>query len=363
MDELHALVQAGDLPNLVDFFQRLVEKSEEQEAKLLATLGFFSIPMLTLQEKLATTLKGRNSTGQGFDHLALCPSLLSLFSSSLVLSLFPSNPDSALSILSSINLDFLNAAMTEEQVMAVLAVAEAYLEVGDAVGGEKLTSKITVDTLSQFPEPLFRLKFDECSARLEELKLQTMRAALKYYSLSLKWNDFDFAKRLLYLKRAVVCGILSKVSPERSRLLSNLTKDERCSHLPVLSEILFRTQRNCVISAEEIERLRGEVPDHMKGVVLGAMREHNLGASGELFRSVSFPQLGRILGVSEADAHDLVATVMAEGRMLGYIDQVNNFVHFDHGPSSIKHWNKQIEECCNSLNDICESIDRSLLLL
>ncbi len=57
--------------------------------------------------------------------------------------------------------------------------------------------------------------------------------------------------------------------------------------------------------------------------VYGIHPQHNLAAASRLYGNIATDQLGRLLGVSAEAAEGIAADMVAEGRMLGSIDQVS----------------------------------------
>lgn len=53
------------------------------------------------------------------------------------------------------------------------------------------------------------------------------------------------------------------------------------------------------------------------------MTEHNLLAASKLYNNITFPELGALLQISPAKAEKIASQMITEGRMNGYIDQVN----------------------------------------
>ncbi len=82
------------------------------------------------------------------------------------------------------------------------------------------------------------MQYKTCSARILDAKRKFTEAAVRYYELSqlisrhmgdsIAADELDTA-----LSAAVTCVILAPPGPQRSRVLAQLYKDERCMRLPL----------------------------------------------------------------------------------------------------------------------------------
>lgn len=60
-----------------------------------------------------------------------------------------------------------------------------------------------------------------------------------------------------------------------------------------------------------------------------AVIEHNLLSASKLYNNITFEELGALLEIAPAKAEKIASQMITEGRMNGYIDQIDSIVHFE----------------------------------
>lgn len=60
-----------------------------------------------------------------------------------------------------------------------------------------------------------------------------------------------------------------------------------------------------------------------------AVFEHNLLSASKLYNNITFEELGALLEIPPAKAERIASQMITEGRMNGYIDQIDSIVHFE----------------------------------
>lgn len=60
-----------------------------------------------------------------------------------------------------------------------------------------------------------------------------------------------------------------------------------------------------------------------------AVIEHNLLSASKLYNNITFEELGALLEIPPAKAEKIASQMITEGRMNGYIDQIDSIVHFE----------------------------------
>jgi COP9 signalosome complex subunit 4 len=60
-----------------------------------------------------------------------------------------------------------------------------------------------------------------------------------------------------------------------------------------------------------------------------AVIEHNLLSASKLYNNITFEELGALLEIAPAMAEKIASQMITEGRMNGYIDQIDSIVHFE----------------------------------
>jgi COP9 signalosome complex subunit 4 len=60
-----------------------------------------------------------------------------------------------------------------------------------------------------------------------------------------------------------------------------------------------------------------------------AVTEHNLLSASKLYNNITFEELGALLEIPPMKAEKIASQMITEGRMNGYIDQIDSIVHFE----------------------------------
>lgn len=60
-----------------------------------------------------------------------------------------------------------------------------------------------------------------------------------------------------------------------------------------------------------------------------AVIEHNLLSASKLYNNITFEELGALLEIAPTMAEKIASQMITEGRMNGYIDQIDSIVHFE----------------------------------
>ena len=168
------------------------------------------------------------------------------------------------------------------------------------------------------------------------------------------------------LKMAATCSVLAPAGPQRSRMLGTLYKDERTHALPnfPMLEKMFMER---LLRKDEVEAFAASLAAHQKatveggGTVLGrAVIEHNVLAASKLYNNISFSQLGALLGIEAAQAERIASAMLAEQRLRGSIDQVDELIHFatDARSDALHAFDTQIEHICLSVEKIANAVSK-----
>jgi COP9 signalosome complex subunit 4 len=104
-----------------------------------------------------------------------------------------------------------------------------------------------------------------------------------------------------------------------------------------------------------------------------AVIEHNLLSASKLYNNITFEELGALLEIAPQIAEKIASQMITEGRMNGYIDQIDSIVHFESkliianislfyssnnfsARDILPTWDKQIQSLCYQVNQIIEKI-------
>lgn len=150
-----------------------------------------------------------------------------------------------------------------EKATTYVTIAENWFYEDDAVNAEIFLNKATHVILDVEDEDI-NIRYRYCKAKVFDSKRKFVLAAQSYYELSSKEGDkIDEENKLALLKNAVICAILASVSPQKSRLLTTLHKDERTRALDNF-EMLERMFNEKVISKKLMESFDKSLEDHQR---------------------------------------------------------------------------------------------------
>mmetsp|Transcript_10184 Transcript_10184/g.30634 ORF Transcript_10184/g.30634 Transcript_10184/m.30634 type:complete len:393 (-) Transcript_10184:278-1456(-) len=237
-------------------------------------------------------------------------------------------------------------------------ISMLYLEDDDAVAAEQYIKKAS-SLIAGCKQPALELQYRSCYVRILDAKRRFVEAAQRYYEISQMQTDQVSEDELLEaLGAAVVCTILAKAGPQRSRILANLYKDERTSTLPTFP-FMEKVYLERVLRPDEVKAFGERLKPHQKAtladgttVLEAAVIEHNLAAAARLYDNIYLTELGTLLGVDGDKAEAIASKMIIEGRLKGSIDQVEGLIHFDSGGERLLQWDAQIQSACSALNDI-----------
>lgn len=213
-------------------------------------------------------------------------------------------------------------------------------------------------------QPLLH-EFLGLQAQVLDRKRKFFDAGLRFYEVSTKF--YDEKERLDFLRRSIVCGILCNAGPQRSKLLATLVKDERSEQFGELFNLVCTVNASRFLRPEDVKVLVGFLEPHHTNVVnavgqtalQGAVAQHNLQAASRFYSNLSLTDLGELLGIQgqAVDAERIAASMIAEGRLEGSIDQVDNFIYFSHNNDvTLREWDAHILETCNVASSIATDI-------
>lgn len=213
------------------------------------------------------------------------------------------------------------------------------------------------------------LRYKSTYARVLDANRKFSQAASRYHDLSQSGTDTIEADDLLQmLGRAATCAILSS-GPQRQKVLGLVYKDPRLSQLDSIPEfeahstILKKMYTHQVLKKEELVKFETSLADHQKAVMGDgltimerAVLEHNMVAVSELYSTIYFTELGRILGVDAFKAEKIAANMIMSQVFGGTIDQVEGLLNFVTDETEKEQWDKSIISFCGELNSIAEEI-------
>ncbi|KAF2984351.1 hypothetical protein EK904_000739 [Melospiza melodia maxima] len=221
-----------------------------------------------------------------------------------------------------------------------LKIARLYLEDDDPVQAEAYINRASLLQNESTNEQL-QIHYKVCYARVLDYRRKFIEAAQRYNELSYK-SIVHETERLEALKHALHCTILASAGQQRSRMLATLFKDERCQQLAAYG-ILEKMYLDRIIRSSILDR---------------AVIEHNLLSASKLYNNITFEELGALLEIPAAKAEKIASQMITEGRMNGFIDQIDGIVHFE-TREALPTWDKQIQSLCFQVNNLLEKISQT----
>jgi COP9 signalosome complex subunit 4 len=205
------------------------------------------------------------------------------------------------------------------------------------------------------------LAFKLSQARILDSKRKFEEASKKYHEISFTAN-LDEEERESCLSAAVVCGVLAPAGPNRTRLLTNLFRDERSVNLldykilskMVLGQIirdhemvefekrlkahqLAKLPKMLEVSDDEeadsatkmmITAERRRLKKGPENVFDRAVMQHNLLSVSRIYNRISFKGLGNLVGLTSTAVEIMARTMIQENRLKASIDQVDKLITF-----------------------------------
>uniref|UniRef100_A0A4W6C650 COP9 signalosome complex subunit 4 n=1 Tax=Lates calcarifer TaxID=8187 RepID=A0A4W6C650_LATCA len=210
-----------------------------------------------------------------------------------------------------------------------LKIARLYLEDDDPVQAEAYINRASLLQNESSNEQL-QIHYKVCYARVLDFRRKFIEAAQRYNELSYK-SIVHETERLEALKHALNCTILASAGQQRSRMLATLFKDERCQQLAAYG-ILEKMYLDRIIRGNQLQEFAAMLMPHQKATTADgssildrAVIEHNLLSASKLYNNITFEELG---------AEKIASQMITEGRMNGFIDQIDGihcFITLGHG--------------------------------
>ena len=269
--------------------------------------------------------------------------------------------------LSSIGLD--QHVSDKEKAQTYLRIAELYLADDDTVTAETFIKKTTPYLNAVSDDLQARMRYQVSYGRILDAKRNFLEASRRFYNISLEvGKKIEESDLMELLNKAIVCTILAKAGPQRSRMLGALFKDartRRSTHTRVL-ESMYKQR---LLKKADCQTFDDSLMAHQKAtladgstVLEKAVTEHNMLACAKLYHNISFQELGSLLEISPERAEHIAATMISEERLRGSIDQIDGLLSFiddnDSGRVNLRMhaWDSAISSVCTTLNNCVEQV-------
>ncbi|XP_049849025.1 COP9 signalosome complex subunit 4-like [Schistocerca gregaria] len=238
-------------------------------------------------------------------------------------------------------------------------IARNFLEIEYPEAERYLTKAAAL--IQSCTDPSLISSCEACIARNHEVKQRFSEAATHYHKLAGMLTEESDRENAL--ENAIICAIMARAGPSRSRQLGVLYKDERSVGLK-LYPILQKMFTDRILRKQEVDnfvallKMKPNFAKNMTNTMPAldkAIREHNLLSASKIYLSISFDELALLLDVSAEQAEKLAATMIGEDRLQGNIDQIERTINFENFDVS-KLWGVRIELTCLCANKILEMI-------
>ena len=245
-------------------------------------------------------------------------------------------------VLQGIQLESSQRAIPNHLKMTVwIRIVRNLLEAGDTTTADIFLHKVkAVIHTCDDGDVALKLNFQLSHAKILDAQRRFLEASREYYDLSFASIVVE-EERIKALAAAMVCAVLAPAGPQRSRSLARLYKDERARQLPEFG-ILEKMFLDRLLSPDEVAAFADTLAEHQLArtadsstVLERAVIEHNLVGVSKVYMDIGFDDLATLLGQSARKAEDYAARMIEQGRLTGYIDQINGIIYFPDGDGSI----------------------------
>ncbi|KAH8893846.1 COP9 signalosome complex subunit 4 [Thozetella sp. PMI_491] len=242
----------------------------------------------------------------------------------------------AAKVLAEIPLDAAQRRVPDHDKAAIwIRIVRNYLEEDDSTAAEAFLNKLR-NIVHTITDQELILHYKLSNARIQDGKRQFLAAAQSYHDIS-HTPVVAEEERLHTLSMAIKCAILAPAGPPRSRVLNRLYKDERSADLPEYG-MLEKMFLDRLLAPAEADKFAQGLAPHQKAttadgstVLAKAVVEHNLLGASRLYRNIPFDALALLLGLDPDRAEDTTARMIEQGRLRGWIDQIDGIVYFEPG--------------------------------
>ncbi|KAH8910404.1 hypothetical protein BR93DRAFT_949153 [Coniochaeta sp. PMI_546] len=240
---------------------------------------------------------------------------------------------SAAEILGMIPLDSSQRRVSDEEKAKLwVRIVRDFLEENSWGSAETYLNKLK-NIMHTITDPILNLHFKLSAARIQDAKREFLAAAQSYHDISMLPVIAE-EERLHTLAMAIKCAILAPAGPPRSRVLGRLYKDERSAGLEEYG-ILEKIFLDRLLAPAEVSKFAKGLQEHQLAITADgstvldrAVVEHNLLGVSRLYSNIGFDSLGHLLGLNGDKAEDTTARMIEQGRLAGWIDQIDRIIWF-----------------------------------
>lgn len=236
--------------------------------------------------------------------------------------------------LQTITLDSSQKSVSDNEKADIwIRITRCYLEEEDPTNALSYLNRVK-NVIHSVTDSTLRIQFQASQARISDSQRNFLDASNSYLNLSNELT-IDEEDRLQSLSAAIICAVLAPAGPKRGKQLARLYKDDRATQVEEYS-ILESIFLDRLLDQEEIKAFSQKLRPHQMAttsdgttVLDKAVLEHNLLAVSRLYSNVAFSSLGEMLGVDAEKAEGYARGMIEQGRLAGYIDQIDELIYFE----------------------------------
>lgn len=300
------------------------------------------------------------------------------------------------SVLAEINLESPISRFTSEKKADILVrCAEAFLQEDESTSAETMLTRARV-YMNQVEDSQFsgrsqsgasdeaassvfllKLRYRVIRAKVDDANRKFIEAARQYHELSsISNSSIPSHEKLELLGNAVTCAVLCKAGPQRSRVLGLLYKDDRIKDLESIpkfsshASILVKMYTQRLLNTSELVTFEKFLKSHQKAltsdgysIVEKAVIEHNMQAAGKIYENIVFPELGKLLRLTAAEAESVAAKMIGEKRLHACIDQTENILVFEGNVNDysasiapLQAWDERNWDICMDISECADLV-------
>ncbi|KAJ9627280.1 hypothetical protein H2203_003742 [Taxawa tesnikishii (nom. ined.)] len=230
-------------------------------------------------------------------------------------------------VLQTITLDSSQRAISPDDKARVwIRITRCYLEVDDPTNAVTYLNRIK-NVIFSVTDQATRLQFQLSQARISDSQRNFLDASSSYLNIS---NEPDIDEESVSKPSAPPSPVPCSPPPDPS-----VRDNERAAQVEEHG-ILEKIFLDRLLKPAEVKAFEEKLQAHQKAltsdgstVLEKAVLEHNLLAASRLYGNISTQGLGNLLGVNADKAEEYAALMMEQGRLVGYIDQIDGLIFFE----------------------------------
>jgi len=240
----------------------------------------------------------------------------------------------AAKLLQTVTLDSQQRSVTaDDKAQLWMRIVRCYLEDGDSLNASSYLNRIKT-ILHEVQNKETKVHYALSRARILDAQRNFLDASAAYYGISQE-AIVEEEERLQCLSQAIICAVLAPAGPQRGRMLAKIYKDDRAIQVEEYG-ILEKIFLDRLLSPEEVKAFSEKLQDHQKAttsdgstVLSKAVLEHNLLGASKLYSNIGIDELGVLLDVDSDKAEVRASRMIEQGRLAGYIDQIDRVIFFE----------------------------------